>query len=204
MGGVNLNRAVFFVIIVLYAGGGMLCAQDADITPGQGSGAAAALPPESSLIFGETVPSAAVSGGASAGAVIRMVLVLALAAAAIYGVVFFLRRAARPQEQYNPHLKILSSAHLGSNRFMYVISVGAQAWLVGAGEGGVSLIAEIGDKEAVDAMILARSQRSAEAGRFADFRALLHRLSGGPGGDEPGGNPRPDNLRRRRERLKGL
>jgi flagellar protein FliO/FliZ len=133
-----------------------------------------------------------------------MVLVLALAAAAIYGVVFFLKRAARPREQNNPHLKVLTSAHLGSSRFVHVISVGSHAWLVGTGEGGVSLIAEINDKEAIDAMLLDESRRSVESapGRFPDFRALLRRLGARETSD---GQPfSPENLRRRRERLKGL
>ncbi|MDR0452055.1 MAG: flagellar biosynthetic protein FliO [Treponema sp.] len=148
-----------------------------------------------------------------------MVLVLALAAAAVYGVVFFLRRSARPQSERNSRLKILTSAHLGSNRYVYVVNVGTKAWLVGAGEGGVSPIAEITEQEAIDAMILEESLRGAEmsASRFADFRAMLARFTGRPSSVAAGGTRGPDAslradaspfsaqaLRKQRERLKGL
>jgi flagellar protein FliO/FliZ len=143
-----------------------------------------------------------------------MVLVLALAAAAIYGVVFFLKRAARAPAARNPYLKVLTSASLGGSRQVYVVSLGAKAWLVGAGEGSVSLIAEVTDQETLDALLLDESRRSAESagGRFGDFRAMLRRLGGGgrdaAGGMDAGGTGiaefSPDKLRKRRERLKGL
>jgi flagellar protein FliO/FliZ len=166
------------------------------------------LVPESEIILGEALPETPESGGRQIFVIIRMVLVLALAAAAVYGVVYFLRRSARPQTQRNPHLKILTSAHLGSNRYVYVVSVGVKAWLIGAGEGGVNLISEVEDQEAVDAMLLDESRAAAEAGasRFADFKALLRRLGGG--GGPPGTISRngfsTETLRKQRERLKGL
>jgi flagellar protein FliO/FliZ len=133
-----------------------------------------------------------------------MVLVLVLAALAIYGVVFFLKRLGRPAEQRDPYLKVLASAHLGSNRFVYVVSVGSRAWLVGAADNGVSLIAEVDDQEAVDAMRLDDSRKSAETGsRFLDFKTMLRRLSGG-NFPENSGSPSADNVRKRRERLRGL
>jgi flagellar protein FliO/FliZ len=134
-----------------------------------------------------------------------MVVILALAAAAIYGLVFLFKRLVRPREQRDPYLKVLSRAGLGANRFVYVISLGSKAWLVGAGEGGVTPIAEISDQEVVDAMFLEdASRKNAEAvrGQLPDFGALLRRLSGGIVQDKPGASP--ENVRKRRERLKGL
>jgi flagellar protein FliO/FliZ len=182
------------------------------------AGGNAARSAEAEIVLGEAFPGDAPADGGTTGsrlfAVIRMVLVLALAAAAVYGVVFFLRRSARPQSERNSQLRILTSAHLGSNRYVYVVNVGTRAWLVGAGEGGVSPISEISDQEAIDAMILEESKRGAEltASRFADFRAMLARFTGrsSPAG---AGNARgPDagppfsaqTLRKQRERLKGL
>jgi flagellar protein FliO/FliZ len=139
-----------------------------------------------------------------------MVLVLALVAAVIYGAVFFIRRASRPRDRHNPYLKILTSTHLGSNRFVYVVNLGNQAWLVGAGEGGVSLISEIKDRETLDAMLLEDSQKQTESlgGRFADFRTFLRRFGGGagPAGDLPPDKPgaSTDAVRKNRERLKRL
>ncbi|MDR1352335.1 MAG: flagellar biosynthetic protein FliO [Treponema sp.] len=180
-------------------------------------GAAAARSAEAEIILGEAFPGDTPANSGITGnrlfAVIRMVLVLALAAAAVYGVVFFLRRSARPQNERNSQLKILTSAHLGSNRYVYVVNVGARAWLVGAGEGGVSLISEVTDQEAIDAMILEESKRGAElaASRFADFRAMLARFTARPSpgvaGETHGHDASPfsaQTLRKQRERSRGL
>ncbi|GHU81190.1 hypothetical protein FACS189468_3230 [Spirochaetia bacterium] len=147
------------------------------------------------------------SGGSSFLIIFRMVLVLALVAAAIYLVVFFLKRLSRPQSQaqQNPHLKILASTHLGSGRFVHVISLGQRAWLIGAGEGGIDLIAELEDQDAVNAMLLDNSRQNAGTGGLPSFQALLHRLTGGgsPSGSGSDEN-RLENIRKRRERFKRL
>ncbi|MDR3337024.1 MAG: flagellar biosynthetic protein FliO [Treponema sp.] len=172
-----------------------------------------AIPPqrsaETEILLGEALPDIAPqSSGSQIFLMIRMVLVLALVAAAVYGLVFFLRRSMRPQSEKNPHLKILTSAHLGSNRYVYVVNVGTKAFLVGAGEGGVSLISEITDQEAIDAMLLEESRRGAAAtvARFADFRSMLSRLTGRfSGGGGNGGMPfSAESLRKQRDRLKRL
>ncbi|MDR1108276.1 MAG: flagellar biosynthetic protein FliO [Spirochaetaceae bacterium] len=162
--------------------------------------------PEEFLSLDDAPPPALPGGEVSAfPAILQMVVVLVLVAVFIYLAVFFLKvflkRIGRPQEAENPYLKILAGAPLGSNRFVYVVSVGPQAWLVGAGDNGVSLIAEVGDKETVDALMLEDSRKQAETGKFPDFRSLLRRFGGGTG-ENPG--PSPENIRKRRERLRGL
>jgi flagellar protein FliO/FliZ len=240
---VNSALAVLCAVGILFIGISRLSAQEQDppflgemggvlsseitapetAAPGTGPGseaganAVAARSAEAEIVLGEALPAAAPEGGGTTGsrlfAIIRMVLVLALAAAAVYGVVFFLRRSARPQNERNSRLKILTGAHLGSNRYVYVVGVGSRAWLIGAGEGGVSPISEITDQEAIDAMILEESKRGAElaASRFADFRAMLARFTGrssfGTTDDARGPNASPFSariLRKQRERLKGL
>jgi flagellar protein FliO/FliZ len=144
-------------------------------------------------------------GGVSFFTILRMLLVLALAAGAIYGIVFFLKRISRPQEQKDPHLQVLAGVHLGSNRFAHVVSLGSQAWLLGAAEGGVSLIAEITDKETIDAMLLDASRKHAETGggKLLNFSQLLRRL-GAAAGPDPQAGLKAENVRKRRERLRGL
>ncbi|MDR1956121.1 MAG: flagellar biosynthetic protein FliO [Treponema sp.] len=136
--------------------------------------------------------------------ILRMILVLALAAGAIYGILFFLKRISRTPEQKDPHLKVLAGVHLGSNRFVHVVSLGSQAWLLGACEGGVSLIAELTDTETIDAMLLDESRKSAQ-GKVSgfDFSQVLRRLGGGAGPD-PHTELKAENVRKRRERLRGL
>jgi flagellar protein FliO/FliZ len=162
---------------------------------------------ERALPLGDDAAGTAVtSPPASALSILRILLTLAVVAAAIYGLVFLVKRFARGGMARDPFLKILASAPLGTNRSAHIISVGSQAWLVGAAENGVNLISEIGDKDTLDAMLLEDSRRNADAGesgtggRFPDFKALLRRL-GMPVDSAP---PGPESIRKRGERLKGL
>jgi flagellar protein FliO/FliZ len=159
---------------------------------------------EQALSLGDNGTGAAASPpAASAWGIFRVILTLAVVAAAIYGLVFFIKRTARGGNNQDPFLKILANAPLGANRGVYIIAVGSKVWLVGAAENGVSLISEIEDKDVLNAMLLEDSRKSAEApaGRFPDFKSLLQRL-GMP--MEPGAPPGPEDIRKRRERLKGL
>jgi flagellar protein FliO/FliZ len=163
----------------------------------------AQLPAEESMVLGESVPAVSGGGTASGWIMLRMVLALALAALAIYGVVFFIKRLARPPEARDPHLKVLASAPLGNGTFAAVVSIGSKAWLVGGGEGGVSLIAEIDEQEALESMLVDDAAKAeVRPGRFPDFRSLLRKLGGaGQGGQL---NSHAETLRKQRERLKGL
>jgi flagellar protein FliO/FliZ len=134
--------------------------------------------------------------------IIRMILVLALCAAAVYGIVFFLKRSSKQTISKDPFLKILATVHLGVNRYAHVVSVGGKAWLLGSSDGGVNLIGEVDDKEVIDAMLLEESKKSAEPqGRFPDFISMLRRL-GLPA--QQTGSSGAEDIRKRRERLKGL
>jgi len=182
-----------------------------------GAGGGAQLPDESTMVLGEAPQAPAANGGSSIFVVIRMVLVLALAALAVYGVVFFVKRMAKPRENRDPHLKVLARVSLTNETFAAVISVGAKAWLVGGSSGGVNLISEIDDPESLETMLLDDARKTAESGPrpIIDFQSLLARLKGpNRGGMNNTGNdaasPRagngslPDALRKQRERLKGL
>ena len=164
---------------------------------------------ERALPLGEGADGAAITPPpASALSILRVLLTLVVVAAAIYGLVFLIKRFSRGNTAQDPFLKVLASVPLGTNRSAHIISVGSQAWLVGAAESGVGLISEIEDKEILDAMLLEDSRRSAEApagggltGRFPDFRALLRRL-GMPA--DSGVPPSPESIRKRGERLKSM
>ena len=165
---------------------------------GTGRGTPASRAEEALFSFDDEAPANPAANPASAFSIFKMVLVLGLVALLIYLVVFFLRRLSRPQTGQNPHLRILASTHLGSGRYLHVVSVGTRAWLIGSGEGGISCISGIDEKEAIDAMLLDASQKSAEAGiSLSGFQALLKRFSA------PAGTPedRLEKLRERRERF---
>jgi flagellar protein FliO/FliZ len=164
---------------------------------------------ESTIILGDTPASETPVGSSSILIMLRMVLVLALAALAIYGVVFFVRRISRPRENPDPHLKVLARVPLASDSFAAVISLGAKAWLVGGGSGGVNLISEVDDVESLETMLLEDARRNAEPRRFLDFRSLLRFGRDGkkfPSQDSSlaESGSLAESLRQQRERLKGL
>jgi flagellar protein FliO/FliZ len=222
LGGEKLHHVhgCLFAVLVISAGlcFGNLSTLSAQTPDPQGDvSLSGELPPdgappsaESLFVFGEPSPDAAAPAPTPAIFVaLRMVLVLALAAAAIYGLVFFFKRLSRAPEQGNPYLKVLAGAPLGGGSSVSVVALGAQAWLVGTGSGGVSLIAEITDRELVDAMLLEESRRGPGNGsrgpgggqKLLDFSAILRRLGGGGPADKRFG---AEDLRKRRERLKNL
>lgn len=210
----------FRILIVIVLGIGalwgdtVLFAQSLDQSSQSGSEVESELSPiqsaERSIPIGEAGASnpnpAPSQGAASFFMILRMILVLALAAAAIYGIVFFLKRISRPPQQKDPYLKVLAGAHLGSNRFVHVVSLGSKAWLVGASEGGVSLISEIRDAETVDALLLDESRKSAEVrgGKLPDFFHIVSRYLGGKEPPKVQEDLNAENVRKRRERLRGL
>ncbi|MCL1815958.1 MAG: flagellar biosynthetic protein FliO [Treponema sp.] len=172
--------------------------------PAAGPGTAASRAQEEAVFSFDDDPPAETAGAAprspsSAFAIFRMVLVLALVAGLIYLVVYFFRRLGKPQVSQNPHLKILASTHLGNGRYVHVVSVGKEAWLIGSGEGGVNHIAGLSDQEAVDAMVLEASKKSAETPEPFNFQTLVQKFSGGLSAKE---QDRLEKMRSRRERFK--
>ena len=154
------------------------------------------------LFFVDDAPGTVQVAGPSIGVVVRMVLTLALVAAAVYGIVFLLKKTSRRTIEKDPFLKILATAHLGSNRYAHIVSVGSKAWLLGSSDGGVNLIGEVDDKDVLNAMLLEDSKKTAEAstGRFSDFSSILRRF----GVSTERNVTDAGNIRKHRERLKGL
>jgi flagellar protein FliO/FliZ len=163
---------------------------------------------ERGYLLGESGDAPQAQGGASSvWAVFRIVIVLALAAAAIYGVVYFLKRKKTADIPDDTYLKVLARASINLKTAAAVISVGGNAWLVGLSDSNVSMISEITDKETVDAMLLAYSEKSLRSNNAASFNFtdFLRRFSGGsPARKPPETTEIPVNLNRNRERLKNL
>jgi flagellar protein FliO/FliZ len=204
LGGEKLNfRQIFFAGFIAC---GLFILSPLSAQTGGSSGGNTA---ESTMLLGEDPAQTGGTAAAGAGSIwvmVRMILVLALAALAIYGVVFFIKRLARPPEARDPHLKVLASAPLGSGAFTAVISVGSKAWLVGGGDGGVNLIAEIDEQEALESMLIDDARKEAEnrRPRLFDFRSLLRNLGKGQAAGSGLDKSQTDALRKQRDRLKGL
>jgi flagellar protein FliO/FliZ len=166
---------------------------------------------EGALQIGETPETGTTraQSGITFWTVFRLILVLGLSVAAIYGIVFWLKKLARPAELRDPYLRVLASTHLGSNRYIHIVAVGTKAWLIGSSDGSVQPIAEITDKETLDAMFLDESKKLAETGKPQnDFKSILRRFMPQSHSDtENLQNPidiNAERLRKQRERLRGL
>jgi flagellar protein FliO/FliZ len=182
---------------------------------GAQEGSAAAAPSEAEIFLGEESSGLAVAepGPVSGFVIFRTVLLLVVAAAAVYGLVYAVKKFSRPRDAPNPHLRVLATVRLGPGRFIHVVALGSRAWLVGAGEGGISRIADIEEQEALDTLFLDESRQNGASGRAGDFQSLLRRLgvlkfpgesSGESPGEAEGRGDLAEKIRLRRDRLRGL
>lgn len=167
----------------------------------------ASLPDERSISLAEDAQNPDGPKPVSAfGSIFRMLLALALVAAAIYGLVLFIKRKSRPSVDEDALLRVLATTHLGSNRFVHVVSLGTKAWLLGASDGGISLLGEVEDTELIDTLRIEASRTTANKGAVGgmDFRKLFMKLGGAKDSLDANSFLGSDALRERRERLKKL
>jgi flagellar protein FliO/FliZ len=155
-------------------------------------------------------------GGALAQflALLRLVLVLALAAAAAYGVIYFIKKSKKNTLAENPRLRVLASVPVNARTQAAVVAVGQKAYLVGTGDAGLSLIAEVTDKETLDGLFLDYSREGGGAvWNKMSFRSLLNIFgvkAQSQNGAAAGGSaatiepPAAPDLRAQRERLESL
>jgi flagellar protein FliO/FliZ len=169
---------------------------------------------ETTLSFGDaSAPAKAANAAAGTSTLayfIRMVVVLALVLAAIYGVYRLMKRFAKPKAADSSSIKVLASTSLGAGRALHVVALGSKAYLLGATDASINLVAEVVDKEYLDALILeaATSPEKARPGSARDFGEILTNLLGGrrsgSGRDDGQGKRRGtgDFLAGQRERLR--
>ena len=132
-----------------------------------------------------------------------MILTLALVIALIWVTFRVIKRASKPKPSESSFVRVLSSAPLGTGKWLYVVSLGDKAYLVGATDSSINLISEVTDTELVDEMKLRASTAPQTENR--DFGTLLagllkpaskHRATSSKG------LPGSDFLSRQRDRLK--
>lgn len=207
-GKLNKLRIYALTIVMVMCGTSLLYSQTAT-TNQEKQAQTITAPDEGSLQIGDAPGTTTTNpqGGITFWTVFRLVLVLGLSVAAIYGIVYFLKKIARPAEPRDPYLRVLASTHLGSNRYVHIVAVGTKAWLVGSSDGSVQPIAEITDQETLDAMFLDESKKLSETGKNAnDFKSILRRFVS-PKNEEIAQNPidlNAERLKKQRERLRGL
>lgn len=155
---------------------------------------------ESSLVLGESSPEST-DDASSVSAFgfwdfARMILVLACVVGVIYLIFYFLKRAGNGKYANSELIRVVGSQSLPGNRAIYLVQVGAQVFMIGAGGDSVTLLGEITDKETVDTMILAAAEQETPPGRsFGDVVASLVKSGQGES---------LDLMRQQRERLQRL
>ena len=100
---------------------------------------------------------------------IRVILILLAVIAVIYAVFYFLKKAGGGKFQDDELIRLLSSRSLTQNASVHLIEVGSKYYLVGCGDGSVSHIADIDDKETVDDLMIKNPPAAAGGRTFADL-----------------------------------
>ncbi|MDA8427418.1 MAG: flagellar biosynthetic protein FliO [Treponema sp.] len=209
-----MKRKALVLCAVLALGMGVVAGAQSTTVPrtdAAGAVGTAQTVDETTLVIGDkaaTVPAGQASAGPNTFAYfIRMIVVLALVLGAIYLVYRLMRRMAHPQEAEDSAVKILASTGLGPGKKLHVVGLGEKAYLIGVTEASVSLIAEVQDKEFVDALTLKAALSPEKAARRADFSDLLGSLLGrarprSSAARREAGGGRGDYVARQRERLR--
>ncbi len=111
---------------------------------------------------------------------VRTVLVLAVVLALVWAFFLFLKRASGSTSSSDPYLKKVASLSLSPGKFVHVVTLNSKGYLVGVADSSVTLIAEIDDKELVDAMNL-NAPQDLEGRVPLDFASILGKFRTGGG-----------------------
>ena len=102
----------------------------------------------------QDVPAPRAAGSSTVSMLVQLVISLAAVCALIYGVLYFIRRSKQFTAADDPFLKNVASLPIAPNKTLYIVTLIDTAYLIGASDASLSLIAEITDKELIDAMNL--------------------------------------------------
>jgi flagellar protein FliO/FliZ len=190
-----LKRIALVLCAVMALGmGAVAAAQDVSSSARTATGGAVgtARPvDETTLSFSDTTtPTKAAKDAAAPSTLmyfLRMVVVLALVLAVIYCVYRLMKKLAKPKNAESSTIKILASTSLGPGKGLHVVALGAKAYLVGASETSINLVAEVEDKEYLDKLNLEASMSPAKTSPGRDFGEMLYGLLGSRRGAGRGG-----------------
>ena len=158
------------------------------------------------------LPGAAETGGATSavpaavatGDFVRMVVVLAAVLGAIYLLFRLIRRGSRASVGNGDGIALLGSRSLGGSRNLHLVQVGGGVYLVGATDQTLNLIAQITDRDSIDALTLNHAQPRPAGRRFADLLADIGAAPGAAPGAAATTAAAADFLHRQQERLQRL
>lgn len=137
-------------------------------------------------------------GGSTGSMLFQLIISLAVVCALIYGVLFIIRRSKRFTAADDPFLKPVAALTLAPNKTLHIVTLIDKAYLIGTADASLSLIAEITDKELIDAMNLHAAQT---VGPKQDFASFLHTFFPAAKPKDAEVNPFDSFLTKQRERL---
>lgn len=211
-----MKRIALVLCAVLALGSGAVAGaqgKNAAMPPAAGNavGTAASVD-ETTLTLGDVAAPAKAANNAAGSTTLayflRMVFVLALVLAAIYGIYRLMKRASRPKAVDDAAVKVLASTSLGSGKALHVVSLGGKAYLIGATDASITLVAEVVDKDFIDGLALKAALAPHASKPGMDFGEMLVNLlgarhrSGGRGKDGSRQRRDADFLAGQRERLR--
>jgi len=130
---------------------------------------------------------------------IRMLFILGAVVAVIYLIFYFLKRGLRRQLPENEIIRLLGTRHLAGNRALHLVELGNTVFLLGAAEGGISLISEVKDQETLDNLRIESSKTRAVPQGFGQFFQSMLRGGKGSGAGIQAGTI--DFMKQQRQRL---
>jgi len=133
---------------------------------------------------------------------VRMLVILAVVVGVIYLIFFLLKKGMHRRLPENEAIRVVGSRTLMGNRALHLVEVGRSLYLIGVGEGSVSLISEIQDQESIDRVRLESSQTDKRGG--ASFSGLLAKLIRGGKREDLDLGGTIEYMQKQQERLKKL
>jgi len=103
---------------------------------------------------------------------IRMILVLIVVIACIYFVVFLMKKGMNNGVSSDLYLKKVATLTLSPGKNVTVVTLNNHAYLLGVADNSINLIAEIDDKELIDAMNFNESS-TMSSNKTNDFASIL-------------------------------
>lgn len=178
-------------------------ADDVAVTAGNNS---VATPTETEIVLQtdettlpvQDAPAPRAASSSTLSMLLQLIISLAAVCALIYGVLYFIRRSKQFTAGDDPFLRNVASLPLAPNKTLYIVTLIDKAYLIGASDASLSLIAEITDKELIDAMNLHAAQT---AGPKQNFSSLLQTFFPAAKPKEADANPFDSFLAKQRERL---
>lgn len=174
MAGLNIYKSLilplllFSVVLCVYADEAASRGDERSDSSPQGE-AAVVLNQDEAAFKVDEVPLPRSADRSTAAMLIQLVLSLAAICALVYGVLYFIRRSKRFTAGDDPFLKNVARLTVAPNKMLCVVTLIDKAYVIGVSDSSLSLIAEVTDKELIDAMNLHAAQSAEQPQPFSSF-----------------------------------